>query len=151
MQSTFFCLGKFLKKNSRRSMLFYNKREYLLSKHMYIQPFNMEMDWWEEIWLLLEISIIFYICTYCGFTLWGRNTTTMLEFDSEEGGIEDNLRWQQINPLSATGLLTPILIGSYLEKFTCVANYDKALKMLHTQTCTWDYFFLHLFWLVQIW
>ncbi len=59
-------------------------------------------------------------------------------------------RWTwNLNPLSITGLLTPFLIGSYLEMFTCSANYVKALKLLHAQTCIWDYFFLHLFWLVQ--
>ncbi len=47
-----------------------------------------------------------------------------------------------VNPLSTTGLLTPFQIGPYLEMFTWVANYDKALKMLHTQTCIWDHFFL---------
>ncbi len=46
----------------------------------------------------------------------------------------------KINPLSTTGLLTLYLIGSYHEMFTCVANHDKALKMLHAQTCTRDYF-----------
>ncbi len=54
-----------------------------------------------------------------------------------------------INPLSIAGLLIPFLIGPYLEMFMCEANYDKALKLLHTQTCTWDYFFLRLFSLVQ--
>ncbi len=38
------------------------------------------------------------------------------------------------NPLSTTGLLTPFLIGSCHEMFTCVANYDKALKMLYTSS-----------------
>ncbi len=33
--------------------------------------------------------------------------------------------------LSTTRLLTSFLIGSYHEMFTCVANYDMALKMLH--------------------
>ena len=49
-----------------------------------------------------------------------------------------------INPLGlgTSGLLTPFLIGSYLEMCTCVANYDKALKMLHAQSCIWDYLFL---------
>ncbi len=50
------------------------------------------------------------------------------------------LNWMMLesefNPLSTIGLLTPFLIGSYLVMFTCVANYDKALKMLHAQTCT---------------
>ena len=44
----------------------------------------------------------------------------------------------KLNPLSTTGLLTPFLIGPYNELFTCIANYDKTFKMLHTQTCTWD-------------
>ncbi len=34
-----------------------------------------------------------------------------------------------LNPLSTTGLLTPFLIGSYHELFTCLANHYKALKM----------------------
>ena len=37
----------------------------------------------------------------------------------------------RLNPLGTTGLLTPFLIGSYHEMFTCSANYDKSLKMLH--------------------
>ncbi len=47
-----------------------------------------------------------------------------------------------LNPLSTTGLLTPVLIGSYHEMFTCVANYDKAFKMLHAQTCIYETIFL---------
>ena len=39
--------------------------------------------------------------------------------------------WKFFNPLGTTGLLTPFLIGSYHEMFTCSANYDKSLKMLH--------------------
>ncbi len=37
---------------------------------MYIQPFNMEVDW-PEIWCLMEVSTMFYIYRYCLFTLWG--------------------------------------------------------------------------------
>ena len=35
------------------------------------------------------------------------------------------------NPLSTTGFLTPFLIGSYHGTITCLANHDKAKKMLH--------------------
>ena len=46
-----------------------------------------------------------------------------------------NVIWIQtlyhFNPLSTTGLLTPVLIGSYHEMFTWVANYDRALKNVH--------------------
>ncbi len=36
-----------------------------------------------------------------------------------------------LNPLSTTGLLTSFVIGSYHEIFTCLANHNKATKMLH--------------------
>ncbi len=39
------------------------------------------------------------------------------------------------------GLLTPFLIGSYHEIFTCSTNYDKALKMLHHK-CVYETIFL---------
>ena len=39
-----------------------------------------------------------------------------------------------------TGLLTPFLIGSYHEMFTCPANYDKSLKMLHLNLTYLTYF-----------
>ena len=38
---------------------------------MYIQSFSMEVDW-PEIWCLMEVSTMFYICRCCVFTLWGR-------------------------------------------------------------------------------
>ena len=46
------------------------------------------------------------------------------------------------NPPGITGLLTPFLICSYHEMFTCSANYGKSLKMLHhKRTC--ETVFLH--------
>ncbi len=45
--------------------------------------------------------------------------------------IEYNQCNKNINPLSTTGLLTPFPIGLYHEMFTCLANYDKALKDVH--------------------
>ena len=44
--------------------------------------------------------------------------------------------FSDINPVTTTSLLTLFLIGPYHELFTCVANYDKLSKLLHTQTCT---------------
>ena len=40
-------------------------------KHMYIQHFIMGVDW-PEIGCLMEVSAMFYICTYCVFPWWGR-------------------------------------------------------------------------------
>ena len=44
----------------------------------------------------------------------------------------------QLNSLSSMGHLTPFLIGSYHEIFTCQTNYDESLKNV-SQTC---YYFL---------
>ncbi len=33
-------------------------------KHMYAQFLSMEVDW-PGIWCLMEVSVMFYICTYC--------------------------------------------------------------------------------------
>ena len=40
-------------------------------KYMYIQPFTTPVDW-PEIWRLMEVSTMFYICRCCVFTWWGR-------------------------------------------------------------------------------
>ena len=63
-----------------------------------------------------------------------------------EVGIKSNLEVGQsvdhfclyplrlVNPLSTTGLLTPFLIRSYLEMFSCVAQYG--FENGASQTCT---------------
>ena len=38
---------------------------------------------------------------------------------------------KKLNPQSTTDPLTPFLIGSYHEISICIANYDKALKILY--------------------
>ena len=43
---------------------------------------------------------------------------------------------ESINPLSTTSHLTPFLIGSYYASRTCVANHDKAKKMLYYKLFT---------------
>ena len=68
---TFFCLGKFLKwwaDNLSSSM---TKGRIYYIKHLYIQPFSMEVDW-REIRHQMDVSNMFYICRHCVFTLWGR-------------------------------------------------------------------------------
>ena len=69
MQSTFFCLEKFLKKLADNECSSVAKGSIYYIKHMYIQLFSMEVDW-PEIWGLLEVSTIFYICRYRVLTLW---------------------------------------------------------------------------------
>ncbi len=71
MQSTFFCLGKFLKKIADDQRSSTTKESIYCIKHMYIHPFSMEKVW-PEIWRIMEVSTMFYICTYCIFILWGR-------------------------------------------------------------------------------
>ncbi len=58
-------------------------------------------------------------------------------------------RWRVLLPiLSITGLQTPFLSGSFHGMFTCLANCDKSLKMLHSQI-KHGTFFLHPLWLVH--
>ena len=71
--STLICLGKFLKWLDDEQSAFITKGSIYHIKHMYIQPFCMEVDW-QEIWHLMDVSTMLYICRYCVFTLWGRNT-----------------------------------------------------------------------------
>ncbi len=60
-------------------MLFHNQREYLLYQtYIYIQPFRMEVDW-QEIWGLMDVSTMSYICIYCVFTEWGRYSKQCLD------------------------------------------------------------------------
>ena len=42
-----------------------------------------------------------------------------------------NITVRLVNTLSTTGPLTLLLIDSYHEMFTCLANYDISLRMLH--------------------
>ena len=62
-QSTFLCLGKLLTDDQRSSI---TKGSIYYFKCMYIKLFSMEVDW-PELWPLMDISTLFYICTYCSF------------------------------------------------------------------------------------
>ncbi len=64
MQATFFYLGRFLKK---LVCFLITKGSIYYIKHMFIQLFTMGVDW-PEIWHLMDISTMFYICRYCIFT-----------------------------------------------------------------------------------
>ncbi len=61
------CLGKFLKWWADHQSSSITKGGIYHIKHMYIQPFTIVADW-PEIWCLLEVSAMFYICRYCVFT-----------------------------------------------------------------------------------
>ncbi len=67
MQTTFFYLGRFLKKLADHQCSSITKGSIYHIKHTYIQLFSMEVDW-PEIWRLMEVSAMFYICRYCVFT-----------------------------------------------------------------------------------
>ncbi len=70
---SFFCLGKFLQWLADDQFSSITKGSIYYVKHMYTQPFSMEVDW-QEIWHQMDVSTtcMCYICRYCIFTLWGR-------------------------------------------------------------------------------
>ncbi len=80
---------------SRQSRLFHNKMakwSIYYMKHINIQPSSMEVDW-PEIGCLMEVSTMFYICTYCIFTLWaGYSLAILISLLSSER------TWVQILP-----------------------------------------------------
>ena len=55
---------------SRRPMLFNNERQYLPCQ-TYVDTTFYDVRDWHEIGRLIEVSTLFYICTYCVFTLYG--------------------------------------------------------------------------------
>ncbi len=69
-QNTFFCLGKFLMWLADDQSSSITKGSIYYIKHMYIQPFSMEVDWWEICikWKYLQCFI--FVDTVF-FTLWG--------------------------------------------------------------------------------
>ncbi len=75
MQTNFFYLGRFLKKLVDDQCSSITKGSIYHINHMYIQPFNTVVDW-SEIWWLMEVSTMVYICRYYVFT-WGGRTTSI--------------------------------------------------------------------------
>ena len=65
MQTSFFSLGRFLKKLADDQGSSITKGSIYHIKHMYMQPFTVGVNWL-EIWCLMEVSAMFYICRYCG-------------------------------------------------------------------------------------
>ena len=66
MQTTFFYLERHLKKLADDQCSLRTKGSIYHTKHMYIQSFTTVLDW-AEIWCLMEVSTMFYICRYCVF------------------------------------------------------------------------------------
>ena len=67
VQITFFYLRRFLNKLADDQCSSITKDSIYYVKHMYIQPFSMEMDWPE-----MEVSAMFHSCRYCIYTWYGR-------------------------------------------------------------------------------
>ena len=61
MQTTFFHLGKFLKKLADNQCSSISKGSIYYIKHKYIQPFSMEGDWPEIYWNALKVNLLLNI------------------------------------------------------------------------------------------
>ncbi len=122
MHGTFFCLGKFLKKLADNECSSITKGSIYYIKHMYIQPFSMEVDW-PEIWRWMEVSTMFNICIYCVFTLYGRVdikwmvlpwTVTSASFDIFLPKLFDRLHWYVPSSLSCMLLRCKIFVICFI-------------------------------------
>ena len=70
--SYFFFPWRIHAKVTRRSILLLNLRQYLLYQTWANTTFSMGVDW-SQIVRVMEVSAMLYKCTYCVFTLYGRN------------------------------------------------------------------------------
>ncbi len=68
MQTAFFYFGRLLQKLADDQYSSIPKGSIHHVKYMSIQPFTMGVDWL-QIGYLMEVSVMFDICTYCVFTL----------------------------------------------------------------------------------
>ncbi len=60
-------------------------------KRMYIQPFTKGVDW-PEIWHLMEVSTMFYICGYCVFT-YRADIHLLLKFSPHHALVVSRSPW----------------------------------------------------------
>ncbi len=145
MQSTFLCLGKFLKGLADDQSSSITKGSIYYIKHLQIQPFSMEVDW-QESWCLMEVSTMLYIFRYCVFPWWGRycrhtclamqrKITPRLVYWWVQRAL--TLMLCMANPLCMTGLVTLFLIGWYQETFKYLSNYDR-LWWFCIWFCIWN-------------
>ncbi len=77
MQTTLIHLRRFLKKIADDQCSSITKAVSTISNICPYVLFNMGVDW-SEIGLFMEVSIMLNICTYCVFTLYGRNLLDIL-------------------------------------------------------------------------
>ena len=62
------------------------------TKHIPIYPFIMRVDW-PEIQLLMEISVMFDICTYCIFTSYGTIIKGFFSAHTSYSSLGNRLWW----------------------------------------------------------
>ncbi len=72
--ATIHCLDRFLKKLADDQCSSITIKSINCIKQNNIQPFTTVVDW-PEIWRLMEVSTMFYVCRYCVFTWYGRKCT----------------------------------------------------------------------------
>ena len=77
-QSTFFCLGKFLKKIADDQCFSRTKGGICYMKHVYIQPFSLEVDWPKT--LTFNGSIYCFIFALTAFLICEAATTQYTGF-----------------------------------------------------------------------
>ncbi len=88
MQTTFFYLGRFLKKLADDQCYPIIKSSiYHINHNMYIQHFTTVADWLEN-WCLMEVSTMFYVYRYCVFTWDGRTLGMYLPVWYDSGNFQ---------------------------------------------------------------
>ncbi len=129
MQTTFFSLGRFLKKLADDQCSSITKGSIYHIKHIDIQPFIMGVDW-PEIGRLMEASIMFDICTYCLVTLYGRRSlaTCTCFYKSRSQARNQDLIWVIILCKSIFIQWFPIAITAWNRLFETQTKFCNSMK-----------------------
>ncbi len=129
MQTTFFYLGRFLKKLVDDQCSFKTKGSIYHIKHIYIQPFTTVVDWL-EIWCLIEVSTMFQICRYCVFT-WVTRAAVCLHLHT----LFKCWYWNEWHLVWAQTLQHTFLSGDLWPLLSSLALWQEfnSIKLMHTR------------------
>ena len=142
MQTTLFSLERFLKKLADDQYSSITKGS--IYHILYIQPFTTIVDW-AEIWRLMEVSTMFYICRNCVFT-WYDSTSLWCY------ATWDKILWPSHNALLSMGYFVQVVmwvisdkayakrkIGMTSDKRRCLSSPTMTcIKYLIGSNALWD-------------
>ncbi len=155
METTFFYLGRFLKKLADDQCTSITKCSIYHINNMYIHPFTTVVDW-PEIWCLMEVSTMFYICRYCVFTCDGSMHLMSGYHTCRHGGrrfshiaLHWKLYWSSIITDGMKLLITNLQGSQYIE--IGFAFFSPKISVSSHFSCQNNCLLVLLYWRILTW